>query len=479
MSQTPIIAEETLLNVRLEAACAALEMAGCTYHLLRFEHSGSQILVSYSNAIVCFKLFHSFNVMGVVDKVEFPLMKASCFQNILNIQALAFKNENFTLVFCAEQDNGLWRSRHACCPFPEIGPALDYGGPYAKGMFGGHNAIWFFPGGEVNLLPKIDKSKSRESVPLSALEIDAVFMWVSVDDLGWRFRKAFENLQTDEAAADNIYRYVSRDELRYSMRSLERFAPWFRKIFVVTDQQVPSWLATNPKVQIIDHQSIFADTGNLPTYNSRAIAANLHHIDGLAEHFICFNDDVFLGCPVTQSDFYDSEGRPYFFYSWKLFDLSLPKGNANLVDAAGQRLGEVFDATYAAVPMRKIRHAPIPLRRSLMEEIETVFASEFLHTVSCKLRGRTDIAVPSMLFPYYGYATNKAVPKRLTKKDHGYVDTGLAGFGQSLSQLALNTPKFFCINATETFELDLPTQAKLMKHFLQAMFPERSSFEKT
>jgi hypothetical protein len=33
----------------------------------------------------------------------------------------------------------------------------------------------------------------------------------------------------------------------------------------------------------------------LPTFSSPAIEANLHRIAGLSEHFLYFNDDVFLG----------------------------------------------------------------------------------------------------------------------------------------------------------------------------------------
>lgn len=39
------------------------------------------------------------------------------------------------------------------------------------------------------------------------------------------------------AMSDNRFR--DSEELRYSLRSLVKFAPWIRKIFIVTDNQIP------------------------------------------------------------------------------------------------------------------------------------------------------------------------------------------------------------------------------------------------
>ena len=76
--------------------------------------------------------------------------------------------------------------------------------------------------------------------------IDAVYTWVDGADPVWRRR--FDAAVAadsgheyhDEARADN--RYDSRDELRFSLRSLDMYAPWIRHIYLVTDGQVPAWL---------------------------------------------------------------------------------------------------------------------------------------------------------------------------------------------------------------------------------------------
>ena len=43
---------------------------------------------------------------------------------------------------------------------------------------------------------------------------------------------------SEQAANDS--RYASRDELRYSLRSLHAFAPWVRHVYLVTADQVPA-----------------------------------------------------------------------------------------------------------------------------------------------------------------------------------------------------------------------------------------------
>lgn len=110
---------------------------------------------------------------------------------------------------------------------------------------------------------------------------------------------------------------------RYSLRSLETNAPWIRHIYIVTNGQVPSWLDTsNPRVSIIPHDVIFANHSVLPTFSSLAIEFNLHRIPGLSETFLYFNDDVFLGRPVTPWDLMNLRHQQFLYASWPVPDCS-------------------------------------------------------------------------------------------------------------------------------------------------------------
>ncbi|MFD0331960.1 hypothetical protein ACFQZC_36840 [Streptacidiphilus monticola] len=88
--------------------------------------------------------------------------------------------------------------------------------------------------------------------------------------------------------------------MRYSLRSIHQYAPWVRRIHLVTAGQRPVWLNTDhPDIRVVDHREIFSDPDALPTFNSHAIESQLHHIDGLAEHFLYLNDDVLFGRLVS------------------------------------------------------------------------------------------------------------------------------------------------------------------------------------
>ena len=132
--------------------------------------------------------------------------------------------------------------------------------------------------------------------------VDVVYTWVDGSDPAWQERRdrALRELggaPLHELAA-NDSRYTSHDELRYSLRSLEMYAPWVRQVFLVTDHQVPAWLRTDhPRLTVVDHTDLFGARGRLPTFNSHAIESQLHHLDGLAENYLYLNDDVFFGRP--------------------------------------------------------------------------------------------------------------------------------------------------------------------------------------
>jgi hypothetical protein len=135
--------------------------------------------------------------------------------------------------------------------------------------------------------------------------VDAVWTHVDPSDSAWR--RAFANLtgRADVSPDDNRFR--SWSELRYSMRSVAMHAPWVRRVIVVvaSARQIPEWLdASHPRVRIVLHAEIFdhADA-QLPTFNSLAIESVLHRIPGLSEHFLYFNNDVFLARPTPLAAF--------------------------------------------------------------------------------------------------------------------------------------------------------------------------------
>lgn len=150
-------------------------------------------------------------------------------------------------------------------------------------------------------------------------EIDIVYTWVNGSDPIWNARKIyFQNLSIPDLDANSDNRYRDHDELRYSLRSIEKFAPWVRHIhLVVADGQKPYWLKLNhPRLHLVNHSTIFASQSDLPTFSGVAVESNLDRIPNLSDYFLYFNDDVFLGQKIFPSDFliskFTGEQKMYF-----------------------------------------------------------------------------------------------------------------------------------------------------------------------
>ena len=143
-----------------------------------------------------------------------------------------------------------------------------------------------------------------------SFDIDFVLLWVDGGDSAWRAKKAKYLPNVDPADQENgEQRYRDWGLLRYWFRGVEAFAPWVRKVFFVTDDQWPSWLDKNaPKLVCTRHRD-FIPPEFLPTFSCDPIELNLHRIKGLSERFVYFNDDTFVGRPISPSTFF-REGLP-------------------------------------------------------------------------------------------------------------------------------------------------------------------------
>ncbi|RIV35596.1 sugar phosphotransferase [Micromonospora radicis] len=307
--------------------------------------------------------------------------------------------------------------------------------------------------------------------------VDVVYTWVDGTDPAWLRRRAAVTGVPYHSEAANAARFLSRDELRYSLRSLHLFAPWVRHVYLVTDDQVPSWLDRSaPGIQVVSHREIFADPAVLPTYNSHAIESQLHHIDGLSEQFLYFNDDVFLGTEVLPWDFFLANGIAKFFPSPAL----VPPGAATAEDipssAAGKNNRALIAERFGTVLTQKMKHMPHALRRSVLYEIEETFAARHQQTAGSRFRAMTDISIASSLHHYYAFHSGRAVPGELryaiAELSHPDTPARLAHL------LARRDRHVFCLNDAFSTEEDLAAQLRIVTPFLDTYFPVPSPWEK-
>lgn len=127
------------------------------------------------------------------------------------------------------------------------------------------------------------------------MDIDFVITWVDMNDPEWleefsRYRYDKHNTRNGVSEA----RFRDNGFLRYWFRGVEKFAPWVRKIHFIVNGRTPEWLDTsNPKLHIVRHAD-FIPAEFLPTFNSVVIERYMHHIPGLSDHFVYFNDDFYI-----------------------------------------------------------------------------------------------------------------------------------------------------------------------------------------
>jgi glycosyltransferase involved in cell wall biosynthesis len=239
--------------------------------------------------------------------------------------------------------------------------------------------------------------------------IDVVYTWVDGSDPQWRERRDRRHRHVDGVYADGAgdERFRDLEELRYSLRSLHAHAPWVNHIWLVTDDQTPAWLdASAPGLTVVSHRDIFRDPSHLPTFNSHSIEANLHHIEGLSNHFLYLNDDVLLGREVPPQKFFTANGSTVHHLS------PVPLGWDTDADQSPHVVGaiaarELIRRRFGRSIQQRLLHTPHPLRRDVLDEMEVELADTFRASSAEPFRGSGSVPIPSVLYPYWAYLTGR------------------------------------------------------------------------
>ena len=342
---------------------------------------------------------------------------------------------------------------------------------------------------ELSARPTVEVVEGREYPGLTAFavsssiervrfDIDAVITWVDGDDEGWRasfeHHRGIEQPDARDDHAAHPSRYTSHDELRYLLRSIWMHAGWVRRIFVVTADQQPDWLIPDERLVLVSHRDLLpADA--LPTFNSHAIESRLHHIDGLSEHFIYFNDDMFLGRALRPEQFFTPNGLSRFFDS----DARIPDDTgapALAADTAARRGRAIIEAEFGTTVTHKLHHAPYALRRSVMAEVEERFAEVVSATTRSRFRHPNDLSIPSAFAHHYAFMTGRAVPGDLRI---AYENLGSRKLGLFLDRIRLGADaEVFCINETERWETSETRAHAQATEFLEHYFAIASPWER-
>ncbi len=241
--------------------------------------------------------------------------------------------------------------------------------------------------------------------------IDVVITWVDGNDPKHKAKlnSCLGNKNRDIIPGASETRFGSVNEIKYCVLSILKFAPFVRKIFIITDNQDPNlendintYFPERLKdIQIIDHKEIFKDYEHfLPTFNARSIAPFAWRIKDLADKFVYFNDDLFLLKPIEPEDWF-IDGKPILRGRWRYRPLFLMLKNKLLKNFKRifLQINEPnFNPIHKVSVWRgaeivgfklkylKTDHTPHPIDRLRLEEYFNKHISIFVKNTSYKFR---------------------------------------------------------------------------------------------
>lgn len=329
----------------------------------------------------------------------------------------------------------------------------------------------------------------------NGMEIDFVIPWVDDRDPVWRRKKeAYTGLQGKEGNTE--VRYRDWDTLKYWFRGVEKFAPWVRYVYFVTDDQKPQWLnLDHPKLRWVKHAD-FIPAEYLPTFSANPIEWNLHRIPGLSENFVYFNDDVFLIRETKPEDFF-VDGKPCDlpclgpiypgdFFSYMMFNNTELLNRYFSLDEVLKKNRKKWIQKQPIQGLVKLlwygRRNQIP--GSISWHIQTSFQKktfallwekepEWIHQ-TCLNRLRTKQDITSYCVRDWQLLSGNFYPKRPIGK---LFHTETMRYNDAAVQyLRKQKGKVICLNDTEN-EADFELHKAILIGEFEKLLPEKSSFE--
>ncbi|MEZ9408604.1 hypothetical protein BCT90_18985 [Vibrio lentus] len=314
----------------------------------------------------------------------------------------------------------------------------------------------------------------------STLDIDLVFTWVNSEDKDWQlmYREYKPDFNSD---ATSTSRFLSRDELKFALRSWEKFGSFINKIYIVSNCKPPTWLdLENERIQWVYHESIIAQS-DLPTFSSHAIETSLHKIPGLSNYFIYSNDDFLLVKKTSADNFFFPNGIAKLrLENYGNVNGLVTQGHPDYLNAA-RNCNYLLEKDFGKSCTQLHTHSPQSMRVDLLNEMNERYCGEFDRTRSNKFRKSDDIAVTGFLYHHYAYLTGNAIQStdktELIQQNHDFQAKLNRIIRLYKRNSHRNLPLSVCLNDGADSHLNIEWNEAIMS-FLNEFFPEKSSFEK-
>ena len=328
-------------------------------------------------------------------------------------------------------------------------------------------------------------------------QIDFVVTWVDGNDPEW-FKEKLKYLEHAGQSGDTPNRFRDWCTFKYWFRGVEKFAPWVNRVYLVTCGHYPEWLNTaHPKLRLVKHTD-YIPQECLPTFNSNTIEMFIHKIPDLNEHFVLFNDDIFLTAPTVPEDFFVN-GVPCDEALMEALTDATPEdtfphivlNNAAVINkyfnkqaVLKKHFTKFFNPKYGVeglvrniclLPFRyfssfKDLHVASSHTKSGFEKIWSVEPELLMKTGRSRFRSITD--VNHWLVKCWRICNGEFVPRsaKLGKKFDLGVDP------DAYKQLVSGKYKVVCLNDAQA-EIDFDAEKEKLCAVFEKFLPEKSSYE--
>lgn len=338
------------------------------------------------------------------------------------------------------------------------------------------------------------------------MDIDFVVTWVDSNDPKWQeeFRK-HKGITT--TADQSKARYRDWNFFKYWFRAVENYAPWVHKVYLITNGKFPDWINPNCDKLVLVKHSDYIPEQFLPTFNSRTIEFYMNRIKGLSEHFVYFNDDMYLNAPVNP-DYYFRNGLPcdnnaesvynvtayhpttrFHISVGRFVNVCVVNGHFNRREVIKQsfknwygfHLGLIDRIMSFIISMYpngwfigfRDRHIEQPYLKSVFDD---AWDKESGMLTESSTKFREDATLTPYFFRYWQFASNKFYPVRLNE-GRKYVST-LDFMDKILDTMKNPKIKSLCINDTQKCsDEDYNIMKPIFLKAFDEKFPQKSKYE--
>jgi hypothetical protein len=308
--------------------------------------------------------------------------------------------------------------------------------------------------------------------------MDAVITYVDNTDPIWyeEFAKWSEN-EVNEHNFINAARYRPWNNLQYCLRSIEKNAPFIRKVHLIVSgpSQVPNWINTDT-VNVVFHKDIIPKE-YLPTFNSRTIEMCMHNIKDLDEEFIYFNDDMFIVRKLKPTDFFEDGCPANTICMYTLEGLKNAWGKSDIYFLPHKRCTDKVKEilNIGGNQYYLTNHGPSPMLKSNNIELFDKLKDDILPTLT-KFRTKDDYV--HFMYSIYNYL--KGSISDFNVLTNTYVSSNRVHINKLPKTLSEIKTKVCCINDIAHIEGREDYENAYMgvvNDFLDMLFPNVSKYE--